>query len=60
MNLRPDDTPEEPYGKPLNAKVSGGSHIEYDCTISDDINKIPYTTPMYIRGGIKDTSILTG
>jgi hypothetical protein len=51
MNLRPDDTEEEPYGKALGPKVAGGTHHEYTCTISDNPSQIPYTTPMYIRGG---------
>lgn len=48
FNLRPDD----PLGLPLQPKVPGGSHIEYDCRISDQENQIPYTTPMYIREGM--------
>ncbi|RPA77141.1 hypothetical protein BJ508DRAFT_213076 [Ascobolus immersus RN42] len=47
MNLRPDD----PFGVPLQSRACGGSHIEYDCRISDQESQIPFTNPMYIREG---------
>ncbi|RFU31057.1 hypothetical protein B7463_g5273, partial [Scytalidium lignicola] len=47
MNLRPDDD----LGDSLLPQVDGGTHVEYDCHISDVAEQMPYITPMYIREG---------
>lgn len=48
MNLRPHDD----LGERLLAPVDGGTHVEYDCHISDAADHMPYITPMYIREGL--------
>lgn len=47
MNLEPD----EPVGRPLEARVNGGTSVNYYCPIADQPERFPYITPMYIRGG---------
>ncbi|OJD31815.1 glycoside hydrolase family 31 protein [Diplodia corticola] len=58
MNLRPygdgDDggsSSSSSIGEPLQPKVAGGTHVDYDCRISADERQLPFICPMYVREG---------
>ena len=51
MNLRPRLDDGAALGSALLSPTRGGSHVNYDCRISEKESQLPYITPMYIREG---------